>query len=233
MLLRRDGCSVGILRPPTTEMSRLMRDQVDRKRSVGEAEEAAHVDEQIDQMVEMFRMAVEGLGMKFFVTQYQLHGLDALRVVSRRRTRNIAENDILATINPTPSTYAFTTGLHGNPLHRAVLAYTDPQTFEDSAQLLGTGVMDIVGREQSEHQHALRRVFAVYVSPHEATAANRFSGNANIVRQAVLYPDVAPVETTRHTDDLLIPFDRVCDEECRGLFVDAKTAVSPSIRRSS
>lgn len=234
-MLNKQGCSVGILRPPTTEMSRMISDQVERKRSVGAAEEAGHLDEQIDQMVEMFRMATADLNMKLAVTQYQLHGLDTLRVLSKRRTRNVAQNDILATINPTAGVYAFATGLRGHPLQRAVVAYTDPQQFEDSAQLLGTGVVDMVVQKADEHQYALRRVFALCTSPHEDEAANRFSGNARVVRQAVLYPFIPPAEIARHDGELAVPWDRLGDEECRDLLVENRPQpqVRPSIRRAS
>ncbi|HRH93967.1 MAG TPA: hypothetical protein PKV72_05565 [Candidatus Peribacteria bacterium] len=221
--MKRVGCSVGILRPPATEMSRLLSDQVDRKREVGEAEQAAHLDEQIDQMAEMFRMAVEGLGMHLNITQYQLHGTDRLRVLSRKRTRNVRENDILATIDPPPSVYAFTTGLQGNPLQRAVLAYTDAQEFADSAQLLGSNVVHMVGKQLDEHTFALRRVFALYTSPDEATAANRFDRNAKVVRQAVLYPEIPPDERPRNDGEIVIPFDRLGEDDCRGLFRESRS----------
>lgn len=221
--MNRVGCSIGILRPPAVEMSRLMYDQVDRQRSVGDAEAAAHLDEQIEQMAEMFRMAVEGLGMKLRITQYQLHGLERLHVLSRKRSRNVRENDILATIDPPPSVYSYATGLQGNPLQRAVIAYTDAREFEDSAQLLSANVVEMVGKHQDEHTFALRRVFALYTSPDEVTAANRFDGNAKVVRQAVLYPEIPPDERPRNDGEIVIPFERLGDKECRGLFRESRS----------
>lgn len=221
MLLQREGCSVGILRPPSTEMSRLLRDQVDPKRSVGAAESAAHADDQIDWMVEMFRMAAVDAGLKLNVTQYQMHGLDSTRPLGRKRTRRFAENDILATIDPTPAAYSFTTGIRdGHPLQRAVLAYTDPQEFEDAGQLLGTGIVHVVARGLDEHQYALRRVFAICVSTDDVTAANRFAGNAKVVRSAVFYPEIPVTETARRDGELAEPLDATTAR--RGLIVEGK-----------
>ncbi len=212
----------------------MMQDQVDRKRSIGAAEKAAHLDEQIDQMVEMFRMAAESLGLRLHVTQYQMHGLTDARPFGRKRGRNVRRNDILATIDPTPGVYSYATGLLDHPLQRAVIAYTDPDDFADSAQLLAAGAVPMVSLGQDEHHFAMRRVFAVYTSPHETEAANLFSANANVVRRAVLYPQNPPLEQPRRHDEIIIPLEQLCDAEARRLLVERKTdAVEPSVRRKN
>jgi hypothetical protein len=217
------GCSVGILRPPSVEMSRLLSDQVDRRRSVSAAEKAAHVDEQIDQIVEMFRMAADGLDMRLNVTQYQMHGFD-MRPLGRKRGRRFGQNDILATIDPTPAAYAFTTGTRDHhPLQRAVVAYTDPAEFEDAQALLGTGKVDMVGTRLNEHHYALRRVFAICTTLYEDQAANRFDANAKVVRQAVLYPRIPLQETARHEGELLEPGDAISSRQARRFFVEKAT----------
>ena len=223
-------CAVGILRPVEIEASRQIAHVIEASGNtlhVGEAEFCAQLDQAVEHVRDMTVEAATELGMRVSITGYQLHEhLNSLHVMGRKRARNVLENTLLVSVNPSPTEFSFVTGLKGHPLRRTVIAFTSAETLMDMSLLLGTAQTPVFGSGEEGTIHTVPRIFSVYIPPNEDQAADRFQQNKTVVSSALTYPhiDLQAKERTDYT--ALRKTDGDCPEsqpEYRGYFVEPHT----------
>jgi len=189
---------IGLLRPSNVAHARLLQDQGDS----GTAERDDRMDSRIAELRTMFEEAAETLGVKFAVTEYQLFDHENHpSVPSGKRGRNIIENDILVTYDPSPLHYNFATRLRAHPLQRAVVAFSDRKELMDVASFLGAQRVPLI---QATQELCVQRIFALHLPLNDDVAAAQYRTNLSIVMNAMRYPDIQPQEYTGDPDALKI-----------------------------
>lgn len=195
--------AVGILRPSSTEHSRLMRDEVDPScNGEGNSEYAEHVNSRIAELRQMFQEAAQKLRVKCALTEYQLHDDDSgIAVPLHRRAQCAAECDILVTYDPTPTQFNFVTRSRGNYLQRAVMAFSDREQISNSLTFLAASTVPIFAQAQERYA---QRIFALHLPLNDEVAANSYQDNLKVVRAAVRYPYIESEECSFPSASLLI-----------------------------
>lgn len=192
--------AIGILRPPNAAHTRLMRDEIEDGVSRSSAELNEHTSSRIDELRSMFEEATRQLGVKFALTEYQLHeDKQGVAIVTGRRARRAVENDILVSFDPTPTQYNFVTRPRQHPLQRSVVAFSDRETMINLASLLGAQRVPLI---QDGQEVCLQRVFALHLPLNDDSAAGNYQHNLGIVRDAVRYPDIQTQTYTYPPDRL-------------------------------
>ena len=183
--------TIGMLRPPNVAYSRLISDEIQENVNRSDAEYNEHVSARIDDLRLIFEEAAEAVGVKFAVTEYQLHANDnCIAIVSGKRARHAVKNDILVTFDPSPTQFSFATRPRGHhPLQRSIVAFSDRGEMEDLASLLGAQRVPLF---RTMYEMCLQRVFAIHLPLNDDSAADNHDHNVSVVCQAVRYPHIEP-----------------------------------------
>ena len=189
-----------MLRPISASHTRLLRDEIEPGISRSDAEHHDHQSARIEDLREIFEEATDRLGVKFSLTEYQLYEDErGIAIVKGRRARVAAENDILVSIDPTPTQYNFVTRPRQHPLQRSVVAFSNREEMMEVASLLGAQRVPVITKTQ---EVCLQRVFALHLPLSDTSAASNYQQNLAVVIDAVRYPHIKTHEYTHSPNDL-------------------------------
>ncbi len=186
--------NIGIIRSPnasyTRAYNRLLTEQSGAT-YLSDTQYDQNLSNRIDDLRAMFEEAADAVGVKFAVTEYQLHEDDhGLEIMNKKRKRLMEANDILATVDPTPSRYKFVTrSSPRHPLQRSVVAFTHQAEVMDVISLLRTNTVPLI---QGALRGYVQRVFALHLPLNDEVAAGKYQGNVSVVTMAVRYPCIEP-----------------------------------------
>lgn len=218
---------VGILRPPETAASVEFRDAIIDYDGDELAEHlkigTLRFDTVTDTMIADFRLMIEevadGLEIPIRVYEYQTHEFNGhtLDTMGKKRRRDFLENDLLASLNPTPSQCALMIeGAQINPRQRVAAAFSRPSELLDTGRYLTAKKMPLLGIREGETRGAIMRAFPLHLSPNEDQRAVDTQASKEVLKKALCYPLPAPAERHRkapafvhtgHFSKLYIPDD--------------------------
>lgn len=195
--------NVGILRPSKASLTGLP-DSVAGGEDDVLTEYFDRLFDRTSEMSRLFREASENSGIHIgSITEYQMFGDNSgkVRLMSAKSARHAHQNEILASLDPTPSQMAFTTTLLRHPVQRAVVARTGLDMFDRQAAIVGTQKIRSLG---SLVKQGLQRVFALHLPINDDAAAEAFQQNVEIVGRSLRYPDLPSIPYTADPDTFLI-----------------------------
>ncbi len=172
------------------------REKHEQKLGVYQSRWVECVEERIEDIRRAFEEMTDRLSTRLNITEYQLHTDDrSIAVLRGKRARHAGDNEILVSIDPTPTQFNFVTKPRGDfPLQRSLVAYTDKGELMDCASLIAANRVLMFTR--NARMETIQRVFAIYAPLEDGTAADAFERQRHVFERVVRYPDIAPVPAT-------------------------------------
>ncbi|PIR53206.1 hypothetical protein COU76_02180 [Candidatus Peregrinibacteria bacterium CG10_big_fil_rev_8_21_14_0_10_49_10] len=227
-MFTKKHCSVGILRPREVEASRYFKGFIHEHSDTGEDYSERALRERIEAAIEnvcaMIAHVAKDLLLQISITEYQLHNPSStLGVMGRKRAKNVLENEVLITVDPSPREHRFAAALGHVPLRRTIVVLTSKKVLMDMLRIFSAERTLVLDANNPTQFQSMNRVFPIFTPPNAGQAADAFEGSSRIVGKALLYPHTDTLPVDKHAFcSLQIPHpdDRECQPDFRKYLVE-------------
>ncbi|MBU1123692.1 hypothetical protein KJ652_03815 [Patescibacteria group bacterium] len=158
------------------------------------------MDKVVDLIRSMLTDAARELKTRLSVLEYQLFFSEGNnRIVSKKRSRSICENDVLVSLDPSVAEYAYlNNAIDTHALQRGILAFTVSSVLEDLHRIIGSKRTPVFAMDGANVSYAkLPRLFPMHIPLNDDDEAIRRDGNIAIMERALRYPDIPTLDSNR------------------------------------